>query len=816
MEKAKIQLTDLHKYYNKGKKNEIHVINGTTLSLPEKGFVCILGESGSGKTTLLNTMGGLDDYVKGTMAIAGDELKHYSSSKIDRIRTAHCAYIFQNYYLLQDHSVEYNIRLALNMYEISEEEKDERIDYVLQAVDMQKYKKRQVSKLSGGQQQRIAIARALVKTPEIIFADEPTGNLDEANTMRIMQILKKISKTCLVVMVTHEKRLANFFADRTIHIESGKVVRDQMSEGAGTFAYQSESTFYLKEYEENVVQHQGLKLCSYGNEELPELVLRVVYENGNYYIKADNNKNVTFLTEGTERQFLEEERPMLKEEDLDDFDYQLESLPSNRMPRLTFMEIMRLAMHNLKLLGKKQVFLIVCFLAMAVLLVLTVADIATLSTIDVRSLIHSDSHYLRVEAKRNAEMDIRKFEENFAILLDDFLETTPMENVVFDMEPNLYFEYEGFTQIKDANAFLSGYTVAYIENLQENQILYGRMPQAVDEIVIDVRVLDNFLAQEGVFGQLIPDAEYFVGKTLDIEKKDWSLKIVGVSDSGEPNIYMNKYTHISTTTWTANRLCGLEILQDIMPEEYGDATLTTTEVMVREHFYGEGINGVGNMYATKFFDQSKVVDIFPYEMPFEVVISEEKYEDILRKMLISANHFLVYTEDKEATKAYFENIDEELASKIDIKVTDLYQEEYAAYEEARAVKLDARMVITITIVVISLVVLYFSMKSCAIKNIHNIAVYRLLGIKKGSIALIYAGETAFLTTFTSLPAVLITSAILKFIASIPSLEINIIYPWWAMLGTLAFLYVVNCLAGILPILGILKLPPAKLAAKYGL
>ena len=177
---------------------------------------------------------------------------------------------------------------------------------------------------------------------------------------------------------------------------------------------------------------------------------------------------------------------------------------------------------------------------------------------------------------------------------------------------------------------------------------------------------------------------------------------------------------------------------------------------------------------------------------------------------------LIYTDNKAETVAFFENLDESIRENLRFEITDLYEKEYAAYREARAIKLDARMVITITTVVISSVVLYFSMKSCAIKNIQNIAVYRLLGIKKGSIALIYAGEAAFLTTFTSLPAVLITTGIMKFLASVPSLEMTLVYPWWAMLATLVFLYVVNCLAGILPIIGILRLPPAKLAAKYGL
>ena len=97
-----IQINKLHKYYNKGKENEIHVINDTTLSLPETGFVCILGESGSGKTTLLNTIGGLDDYASGAYTIDDVTLKSYSKEKMDRLRTEHFAYVFQNYYLLMN------------------------------------------------------------------------------------------------------------------------------------------------------------------------------------------------------------------------------------------------------------------------------------------------------------------------------------------------------------------------------------------------------------------------------------------------------------------------------------------------------------------------------------------------------------------------------------------------------------------------------------------------------------------------------------------------------------------------------------------
>ena len=126
-----IKITNLHKFYNKGRKNEQHVLNDINLELGNTGLVCILGESGSGKTTLLNTIGGIDTFSGGVIDIDGKTIKNYNPKVMEPIRNDHFDYVFQNYYLLQDYTVAYNIRLALNRYDISEEEKEERIDYVL-------------------------------------------------------------------------------------------------------------------------------------------------------------------------------------------------------------------------------------------------------------------------------------------------------------------------------------------------------------------------------------------------------------------------------------------------------------------------------------------------------------------------------------------------------------------------------------------------------------------------------------------------------------------------------------------------------------
>ena len=218
-----IKVNDLKKTYGKGTRLREEVLHGVNFELPETGFVCILGRSGSGKTSLLNAVGGLDVYDSGSVEIDGKEISHFNTHEMERQRNKNFGYIFQNYYLLSDHSCAYNVYLGMHSLDLSEKEKLDRAGEALKKVGMLRFAKRLVGELSGGQQQRIAIARAIAKNPKVIFADEPTGNLDEESTLNICTLLKKLSKKSLVVMVTHEERLANFFADRIITIAEGNI-----------------------------------------------------------------------------------------------------------------------------------------------------------------------------------------------------------------------------------------------------------------------------------------------------------------------------------------------------------------------------------------------------------------------------------------------------------------------------------------------------------------------------------------------------------------------------------------------------------------
>ena len=218
-----IKIEKLDKYFNKGKSNENHVLKEVSLELGDRGLVCILGESGSGKTTLLNTIGGLDTFKSGTVKVDDVVLRKYEQNKIERLRNQKFGYIFQNYYLLQDYTVAYNVKLALNVFDLTEEQKDERVDYVLEALGMSRYKKKRISQLSGGQQQRVAIARTLAPEPQVLFMDEPLSNLDAKLRLGMRYELQRlhVETGSTFVYVTHDQMEAMTLATKICLINNG-------------------------------------------------------------------------------------------------------------------------------------------------------------------------------------------------------------------------------------------------------------------------------------------------------------------------------------------------------------------------------------------------------------------------------------------------------------------------------------------------------------------------------------------------------------------------------------------------------------------
>jgi len=206
----------------------VHAVDGVSLSVDAGEFVALLGSSGSGKSTLLNLMAGLDRPTSGSIRVAGRDLAGLSSPELARYRRETAAMVFQSFNLLPRMTLEENVELPLRLAEVDRGERAKRVDEALDRVGLAARRKHRPSELSGGEQQRGAIARALVNRPSILFADEPTGNLDTKNGENILQLLGEIQKSLgmTVVMVTHERPLAERFANRFVFLSDGKLVEE--------------------------------------------------------------------------------------------------------------------------------------------------------------------------------------------------------------------------------------------------------------------------------------------------------------------------------------------------------------------------------------------------------------------------------------------------------------------------------------------------------------------------------------------------------------------------------------------------------------
>lgn len=219
-----IQLKNIKKNYTSRKGVVTRALNDLSVSFPSRGLVFILGKSGSGKSTLMNILGGLDTADSGEFIIEGKNIEGLSQIELDHYRNAHVGFVFQDFNIIETFSLYENIGLALQLQ--GEKASKKKIDEMLEFVGLKGFGKRKGNEISGGQKQRIAVARALIKKPRIILADEPTGNLDSKTSDQIMQLLKEVSKTNLVVIVSHDPEEAELYADRIIKIKDGMLAED--------------------------------------------------------------------------------------------------------------------------------------------------------------------------------------------------------------------------------------------------------------------------------------------------------------------------------------------------------------------------------------------------------------------------------------------------------------------------------------------------------------------------------------------------------------------------------------------------------------
>ena len=837
-----IKITNLNKYFYRHKPNEIHVIDNTTLEFPEHGLVTILGESGSGKTTLMNVIGGLDDFQSGSIEIDEFKIEKYNSKLIDRIRNEKVAYIFQNYLLLQNRTVFENLEIILNMYDISFEEKNSRIDYVLKAVGMLKYKKKNVNELSGGQQQRVAIARALIKSPSLILADEPTGNLDEKNTIQIMNIIKKISEKTLVILVSHEERIATSYSDYVIRVKDGKVVSNKSVSDSTIYDYEDDQNIYLKEYSYSNLSDNNLNIDFYSNHN-KKINLKIVYEKGKFFIQSDDE--IVLVNNESEIKLIDEHKKVIDTTNISiDNDYHLEELEYVKNPTLPLKEKIRLAFSNLNKLRKRTFVISIPLFIMILLVLFSVQSIISAKNFDRQSIAFSDSHIYRVNTTKLDPLvtnNVAKF--GFSKFYDELREDLSIEPVLdCSTTTKLNFTLPSFNQISNKKYYLDGFSILSLDFVREEDLIYGRLPENAREIVVEKWVIENALKDSSLSNFM--SLTSFINKDVYILHQSYSLKIVGIANNNENSVYLNK--------WVLFDLAVSNIRRD----DYSIISLSEYKKM-HPDFSVENVNIdeciVNTESSSKFsilsdesinINQSSELKVYVKAYmnlsdSFDIIVNDELYDKIFRNICIGDYiNFYLYCKNKDEVndlEAFIEEKAPYYASgelkalvengftpydalhpdvKLQLKLYSDYNDIIEPYVIEANKTFSSRILITITVVLISVIIVFFSMKSYAIKNIYDIGVYRAIGIKKSSIAFVYAFQVLIISLKSTLVGGFLAFVITQFIASIPLIDTTLVISFNLFIICTSLMIMLNILVGTIPVLLYMRLTPSKILTKY--
>ncbi len=227
-----IELSQVHQQFNLGKVI-VPALRGVDLDVSSGEFVALVGASGSGKSTLLNIIGGLCRSTSGMVKVQGVSLAELTENQLCLFRRKHIGFIFQSFNLISNLTALENVELPLIFSGISKAERRKRAEEILEVVGLTDRKKHKPNELSGGQQQRVSIARAMVQHPDILLADEPTGNLDSTTSREIMEFMKQMNEELkmTLVMVTHDREMAKY-AHRVVHLKDGRIIKEEDNQEA--------------------------------------------------------------------------------------------------------------------------------------------------------------------------------------------------------------------------------------------------------------------------------------------------------------------------------------------------------------------------------------------------------------------------------------------------------------------------------------------------------------------------------------------------------------------------------------------------------
>lgn len=791
-----IKLVNVYKYFNKGKKNEVKAIDNTSLDLPDKGIVTLLGPSGCGKTTLLNSIGGLSRINKGSIYIDGERITKRSVNKIDKIRSLKIGYIFQNFNLLDDETVFDNVSLVLKINGLKDKEEiKKRVNFCLESLGIYRYRNRYASMLSGGERQRVAIARAIVKDPEVIIADEPTGNLDSKNTIEVMNIIKSISRDRLVILVTHERELAKFYSDRIIEISDGKIVKDYENVDNHELDYRLDNKIYLKDMENYSNKEVGSAKVEYYSDNNDKVSFKIVVKNDNIYIESDSLKKIEVIN-NSNIELVDAHYEKINKKVYEEFSFDFNKVKDNKFKE-KYSSIYNVVTSTKK--GFRKVLnysfvkklLLIGFFTSSLFIMYSVSSIMSTFKIDEKNFVSYNKDYVLLNKKNMS--------------VNEFNNLNNVSNVEYVLPSNgnvqVNFKFNKFLQTSGILESMSGSLASYSK---VDKVINGIKTNGKKEIIIDKMVIDRFLSMGDAKNAGFNTYDNFINEYVYLQNDDM-YKIVGISDTNSPSIYVNdsEFVNFIENSLNDNSEDGSDKLKS-----YERSSITLTKGSLPVNDYEVIVNeNMKDMYPLdKIIDKKvgdnklKVVGYYKSGSESGLLVSENT---IKNRLILTSDKFVISSSDKDST------ISELKSSKYN--VVDTYKDSLSNYKRSIEESNRNKIIYSSVIVIISLIEIYLIVRSSFLSRVKEVGILRSIGVKRKDIYKMFMGEILSITLISSVPGLIVMGYILYTLSKISVL--NIVINWYVVLISLVIILVFNTLFGLLPVYKTIRKTPHEILSR---
>ena len=811
-----IKLEKVNKYFNRRKRNQIHIINNTSLEFEEKGLVALLGTSGSGKTTLLNAIGGLDKVNRGKIYINGKKITRKRAYTVDKIRNLNIGYIFQDYKLIDNLSVFENVAMALRIIGIKDKkEVEKRVNYVLESVNMYRYRNRPAKMLSGGERQRVSIARAIVKNPNIVIADEPTGNLDSKNSLEIMNIIKAISKDKLVILVTHEVELAKFYASRIIELQDGKIVKDYKNDADENLDYRLENKIYLKDFKNiDKIENSNLNVDVY-SENKEKIDIKVIVKNGNIYIKSENMK-IEVVDENSAVELIDDHYKKIDKSIYEENTYNLDKIIDKKIkPRYSSIYgIFKSIISGFKKIANYSILkkiLLIGFFASAMFIMYSISNIAGTTNIKDTDFITRNKNYLQVDMAK--------------ISVDDFIKYEALEEIDYilpgDSLVSFKIKFDDYYQTSRYELELSG-SLTSLDTIIKEDITKGRMPENEYEIVLDKMVVDSMMSSGSMASHMgIKSEDEILNKKVSVDNMK-EFTIVGFVNKESPSIYANKSIFIN-------------LLNNSKKSEYGmgmfvSSTEQTSEDAVYDYnLYLDDITLVKGRMPTN--DYEVIVNYSKrYDMKLNKTIKTKVNGNELKvvgyyESKTDKQHYLVSNNtvkynvinNKEGLMIYPKDeikVIDKFRYEYNLNIVNKYETDKQNYIKEQKESMISSIIFAGVILVISLVEIYLMVRSSFLSRIKEVGVLRAIGVKKTDIYRMFLGEILAITTCAGMPGIILMTYILKAISQVPYISRMYVVNGLTIGISVLIVYAFNIIVGLMPLFKVLRKTPANILARH--